>query len=118
MVLRAAVCTGTDPAGISTSRNVRRNKHCNETDLFNVGWRVGRDRWWHGGTKPGRTSSRYGKDLPPPWDITGMLPSQNHSGWHLMEENSQAKAEKDGPSTELEGGISKGEAHPNTRLSR
>lgn len=38
-------CTGTDTAGISTGRNVQRNKHCNKTDLFNTGWRVGRDRW-------------------------------------------------------------------------
>lgn len=67
---------------------------------------------WHGETKAGRTSIRYGKDLPSTWDITGMLPLQNHSGWHLTEENGQAKAEEDGPSTKPERGTSKGEAHP------
>lgn len=62
-----------------------------------------------GGTKPGRTSVKYGEDLPAPWDIPGMLRLQNHSGWHLIEENAQVKTEKDGPSTELERGTSKGE---------
>lgn len=110
------MCRGTDPAGISTGGTVYTSKHCNKTELFSTGWSWAEPggpcslAWWD---QARQDICQLWKGLTISLNITGMLPLQNHSGWHLPGENGQAKTEKAGPSLELERGTPKGEAHPN-----